>query len=129
MWRSRSIGFCGTATTTDKKRPNKPTQRIDPIIRTNRFLSYCSLHWVGSLGRFIGSLLWVAVYPLSVHQPQELFARDQRIPENTTHRARHRGGVLLLDATHHHAQMLRFDDHTHALRLEHIHQRIRDLIA
>src|SRR5690606_19065691 len=50
-------------------------------------------------------------------QPQELLARPQILQEHTLHRARDRLRVLLLHTPHHHAQVIRLADHTHALRL------------
>src|SRR6266853_761615 len=59
----------------------------------------------------------------AVDQPQEfvpgLRVLEQRAPQG----ARDRLGVLLLDAAHHHAEMVRLDHHTHAARVEHFHER------
>src|SRR5688572_10070465 len=58
---------------------------------------------------------------------EELGARPRILVEHTTHRARDRDRILLLDAAHGHAQMGRLDDDRDAERLELLHQRLGDL--
>src|SRR5690606_10401175 len=61
------------------------------------------------------------------YKPQELLARADIIQEHALHRARYRLRVLLLDTTHHHAQVIRFDDDADTLRLQLFGQRFGDL--
>jgi hypothetical protein len=49
--------------------------------------------------------------------------RERRVPglfltEGTQYGGRYRGGVLLFDSPHHHAQMSCFNDYSYALRLD-----------
>src|SRR4029079_8559118 len=64
-----------------------------------------------------------------VGEREELLARSLIGTEQTANRAGDCLGVLLLDAAHHHAEVIRFDDHPNALRLEHIVDRAGDLFG
>src|SRR5690606_3801698 len=61
-------------------------------------------------------------------QAQELLPRLQVLQEHPAYRARDGLRVLLLHASHHHAQVVRLADHPHTLRLQHIPHRLRDLL-
>src|SRR5690606_17871194 len=63
----------------------------------------------------------------SVERFEELLARARVLAEDAAHGAGARGGALLLDAAHHHAQVARLRDHREALGLQHLHQRVGDL--
>ncbi len=49
------------------------------------------------------------------------------LPESTQHGGRYCRGVLLLNTTHHHAQMSRFNDDSHALRFDGTLNRVSNL--
>src|SRR5207237_6691480 len=57
-------------------------------------------------------------------QAQEFLAGPYVFQENAAHRARDCLRVLLLDAAHHHTQVVRFHDHAHAEWLQHFPQRL-----
>src|SRR6185503_17898530 len=63
----------------------------------------------------------------TMNELQELGPRPRIPMEDTTHRARHRDGVLLLDAAHRHAQVRRLDDHRHAQRMQFRLERLGNL--
>src|SRR5690606_22356411 len=69
-----------------------------------------------------------AAEPMRRRQPQELLARAKILQEDAPHRTRDRLRVLLLHAPHHHAEVVRLDHHAHALRLEDVPDRLRDLV-
>src|SRR5579862_4212063 len=60
-----------------------------------------------------------AVWTLA-DQRQEFAARLFFITEAAQHRTGNGCGVLLFDAAHHHAEMARFNHHSHALRLDYL---------
>src|SRR5436190_18839057 len=61
-------------------------------------------------------------------QLEKLHARPCVRSERAEHRARHREGILLLDAAHRHAQVGRLDDHGDADRRNLLADRIGDLV-
>jgi thymidine kinase len=65
----------------------------------------------------------------SICQRQELLARPLIGPEQAPHRARDRLRVLLLDAAHHHAEMIRLDHDADAHRSKHLVERARNLLG
>src|SRR5579862_735077 len=62
-----------------------------------------------------------SAWAVGSHQSQELGARLIAITKNTQHRRSHRNGILFFDAPHNHAEVARFDHHTHALGLDFFH--------
>src|SRR3954470_3001564 len=63
------------------------------------------------------------------NQCQELLARRQMIAEHAEHRGRHHGRVLLLHPAHHHAEVARLDHDRDALRVDRLHDDLRDLLG
>src|SRR5690606_22859460 len=61
-------------------------------------------------------------------EPEELLARPEVLQEDAAHRAGDRLRVLLLHAAHHHAQVVRLDDHPHARGPQRVPHRLRDLV-
>ena len=55
-----------------------------------------------------------------MNQREEFCAGFLFVTEATQHGRRHRGRVLLFHAPHHHAEVPRFDDYAHALRLDYL---------
>src|SRR6185436_9589154 len=62
--------------------------------------------------------------PDAAHEPEELAARPRVAAERAEQAGRHRRRVLLLHATHHHAQVSRVGHDTDALRLEDLLDRL-----
>src|SRR5271168_5089663 len=58
----------------------------------------------------------------------EKLASGALLTEDAAHRRGHSGGILLLHAAHHHAQVARLDHHADALRGDRRLDRIRDLL-
>src|SRR6266550_3953257 len=65
----------------------------------------------------------------AVYQPQEFVPGLRILQQRAPQGARDRLGVLLLDAAHHHAEMVRLDHDTHTARLEYVHERVRHLVG
>src|ERR1700735_4649689 len=61
------------------------------------------------------------------NQRQEFGASFFFVAEGSEHRRSHRGGVLLFDAAHHHAEMAGFDDDADALRFDYFLNGLGDL--
>src|SRR5436190_15278449 len=64
-----------------------------------------------------------------VRQCEKLLARPLIGAKQAAYRARDRLRVLLFDAAHHHAQVVRLDDDANTLRLEDVVDRARDLLG
>jgi len=64
-----------------------------------------------------------------VRQSEKLVARHRAFAEVSTEGAGDRLRVLLLDATHHHAEVHRFDDDDDAAGLKHFLDRVADLVG
>ena len=62
-----------------------------------------------------------------MYQRQEFCPGFLFVAEAAQHGRGHGGRVLLLYATHHHAEVPRFDDHAHALGLNHLLDRFGNL--
>src|SRR5207249_4802515 len=62
----------------------------------------------------------------AVHEPEELIPGLAVVPERPAQRAGHRLRILLLDAAHHHAEVIGLDHHADAERLEHAAERVGD---
>jgi hypothetical protein len=63
------------------------------------------------------------------YQGEELLTRFLFVAEAAQHRGRYRGGVLLLDAAHHHAEVAGFDDYGYTLWFDHSLNRFRNLCS
>src|SRR5207344_1820300 len=63
------------------------------------------------------------------YQRKKLIARREVVAEHAEHRRSEHGGVLLLNAAHHHAQVARLDHHAHALGVDRLHDDLRDLVG
>ena len=66
---------------------------------------------------------------LPSNEPQELLPCPGIAAEGAANKARDGGGVLLLDAAHHHAEVIRFDDDAYSLGFQYVLQRVADLLA
>src|SRR5581483_2211783 len=66
---------------------------------------------------------------LVVREPQEFIPRLPIVAETAAQGTGDRLGVLLLHPTHHHAQMLRLDDHTDTARTQFLFKRQSDLLG
>ena len=62
-------------------------------------------------------------------QPQELVSGPLVVEEDTAHGRSDRLGVLLLNAPHHHAQVIGLDDDAHPQRLRRVPYRLGDLLG
>src|ERR1043166_9389884 len=72
-------------------------------------------------------LLTVRSMPASDEESEKLRARPGVLLERTQEARSLHGGILFLHATHHHAEVLRFDHNGYASWMKRLHQRIRDL--
>ena len=64
-----------------------------------------------------------------MRETKEFVSRFRIVAERTEERARDGLRVLFLDAPHHHAKVLRFNNDADSTRLEHVHERIRNLLS
>src|SRR5688572_23611829 len=78
----------------------------------------------------------IAVRPASsvtglacVGKSQKLIPRLRVVPEDTAKRRRYCLRVLLLNAPHHHAEVIRLDHNSHAERIENLADRLGDLVG
>src|SRR5437868_766616 len=77
----------------------------------------------GAERRFVGKLATVSV----INQGQEFSSGLLLVAEAAQHGRCDCGGVLLLHASHHHAEVAGFDDHTYALGLDRFLNGFRNL--
>ena len=113
------------------------TMRSRPSWRVRGRWSSCATTWAetnaapAALSRQVQCRVTVIV-PLIrpvADQRQKLLTRRERLAECAEHRRCDHHRILLLHAAHHHAQMARFDHHAHALRVDRIHDCLRDLLG
>src|SRR5262245_38309881 len=62
-------------------------------------------------------------------QTEKLLAGTKVAAKDAAHRAGDGARVLLFDAPHRHAEVSRFDEDAHAVRLNDVHDRVGDLVA